>query len=145
MLERRTESPRRGTPRPSVKGIKMSENISPASVAAATVAVPAEAIDAVRGSLAPKNSVGEASVEFYRAALAGAGVDPETLSFAEAVEVTRRLYALSAGFRRDRADVAKVEREEAAKIAKAKRDAEREERAKAEIKKIEAKLAKLRG
>lgn len=110
-----------------------------------SIVVPSETVDLVRGSLYPKNSVGVASVDFYRAVLSKAGVDPETLSFAEVVEVTRRLYTPSAGFRRDRAEVAKSEREAIAAAKREARNAEREARAAEEIARIEARLAKLRG
>jgi hypothetical protein len=123
----------------------MSENISPAKIvpSAPKIVVPAEALDAIAGSLLPKNSVGIASVEFYEAALREVGRDPEALSFAETVEVTRRLYAISAEFRRDRADVAKTEREKVAAEARAKRDAEKAKRLVEERAKLEAKLAAL--
>jgi hypothetical protein len=118
---------------------------SPASVAPAApkIAVPADAIDAVSGSLAPKNSVAIASIEFYRAALEAAGKNPDELSFDEIVETTRRLYAISADFRRDRADVAKAEREAAKAKAKADRDAKRKERLAAERDRLAKKLAEL--
>lgn len=122
----------------------MSEKIATAAPApAAKIAVPSEVVDLVRGSLLPKNSVGIASVEFYRAALDAAGVDPESLSFAESVEVTRRLYGPSADFRRAKADAAKAEREAKAAEAKAKRDAERAKRIAEEIAKAKARLAAL--
>ena len=114
-------------------------------IATAKIAFDAEVLDLVRGSLAPKNSVGRASVEFYAAALAEVGVDPESLSFAEAVEVTRRLYAPSADFRRDRAEVAKAEREAEAAKAKAKRDAEKMARLEARKAALLAELSKFDG
>lgn len=108
--------------------------------------ISSDTVDLVRGSLFPKNSVGIASVEFYEAVLREAGVEnPDELSFAESIEVSRRLYGPSADYRRDRADVAKAEREAIAKAAKAKRDAERAERVAEEIAKAEKKLAALRG
>lgn len=117
----------------------MSEN----TTSARKISVSAEAIDAVTGSLAPKNSVGQASVDFYVAALEAAGVDPESLTFAESVEVTRRLYALSADYRRTIADVAKAEREAKAAEAKQARDAEKAKRLEAERAKLEQRLAAL--
>ena len=95
------------------------------------IEIPAEVLDLVRGSLAPKNSAGIASVRFYEAALAGVGVDPESLSFSESVEVTRRLYAASADFRRAaREDSAKAReaKAEAARAAKALANADRDEK-----------------
>ena len=134
MSERGTETPT-GATRTLTKGNKMS-----------TITVTSEAIDALtKSSLRTLNSVGQASVDFYLAALEEVGIDPESLSFSEVVEVTRRLYAPSADYRRTQADVAKAEKDAERAAAKAKRDAEREERAREEIKKIEAKLAKLRG
>lgn len=115
------------------------------AAAAAKIAVAPEVADLVRGSLLPKNSVGIASVEFYAAVLAEVGVDPESLSFAEAVEVTRRLYAPSAEFRRDRAEIAKAEREAEAAKAKAKRDAEKKARLEARKAALLAELAKFDG
>lgn len=128
-----------------------SDSIAPAVAGAAGIVVVAEVgpiapeiADLVRGSLAPKNSVGNASVEFYAAVLAEVGVDPESLSFAEVVEVTRRLYGPSADFRRYRADVAKDEKEAERAAAKSKRDAERAARDIAKIAEIEKRLAALR-
>lgn len=124
----------------------MSENISPASVApvAPKIVVPSETVDLVRGSLAT-NSVGRASVEFYRATLAAAGVDPDSLSFEEAIEVSRRLYGPSADFRRSAREVEAAKREKvAAEKAKA-RDAAKIERAKAEKARLEKLLAKYSG
>lgn len=138
MTERRTEDLQPEAARAVMEGNEMSNS----TTSAPAIAVPTEAVDLVRGSLAPRNSVGEASVAFYVAALAAAGVsDPDSLTFAETVEVTRRLYAPSADFRRTSADIAKVERDAAKAAAKAKRDAEREARTLEEIAKLEAKLA----
>ena len=118
----------------------MSENTKSATAPAITV--PSEVVDLVRGSLAPKNSVGEASVAFYVATLAAAGIeDPDSLSFAETVEITRRLYAPSADFRRTQADVSKAAKEAEKAAAKAKRDSERAKRELAEIEVLKAKLA----
>ena len=108
--------------------------------AASAITVPSEVVDLVRGSLAT-NSVGQASVDFYVAALREAGIDPESLSFAEAVEVTRRLYGPSADFRRERASAEKAKREAEKAAAKAKRDAEKAKREMAEIEALKAKLA----
>lgn len=141
MIERVTEWPRRGRACEIMEGSEMSEN----TVAAApAIEIAAEVVELVSGSLAPRNSVGEASVDFYRAALEAAGKDPESLTFAEVVEVTRRLYGPSADYRRDRADVAKAAKEAERAAVKAKRDAERAKRAEAEIAKIEARLANLK-
>jgi hypothetical protein len=121
----------------------MSEisNLAPAL----SIVVPTEVADLVRGSLFPKNDVGRASVEFYAAVLAEVGIeDLDSLSFAETVEVTRRLYSVSSDYRRDRKDVAKIAREEAKAAAKAKRDAERAERIAKEIAEAEARLARLK-
>jgi L-fucose isomerase-like protein len=118
----------------------MSDNFAPEI----SIPVSSEVADLVRGSLAPKNSVGVASVEFYEAVLEFVGVDPETLSFAEVVEVTRRLYGPSADFRRDRADIAKAEREAKAAEAREIRNAERAARDVAKIEEIEKRLAALR-
>lgn len=109
--------------------------------APAKVSFPSEVTDLVTGSLLPRNSVGAASVDFYRSVLESVGVDPEKLSFAEVVEVTRRLYGPSADFRRDRASEAKAEKEKAAAEAKKKRDAEKAKRELAEIEILKAKLA----
>jgi hypothetical protein len=138
MTEPRKNRPTGWSARAVVKGNEMSENTF-----AATIVVPADAVDKVRGSLS-LNSVAQASVDFYVAALEEAGVDPEALSFAEVVEVTRRLYAPSADYRRAQADVAKAEKEAEKAEAKAKRDAERAERDIAKIAEIEARLEKLR-
>lgn len=143
MIERVTEWPRRGRACEIMEGSEMSENTVSATAPAITIAP--EVTELVTGSLLPRNSVGEASVDFYRAALESAGVDPESLSFAEVVEVTRRLYGPSADYRRDRADIAKAAKEAERAAAKAKRDAERAKRAEAEIAKIEARLAALKG
>lgn len=107
---------------------------------AAAIVVPVDAVEAVTGSLAT-NSVGQASIDFYRAALESAGVDPESLSFAEIVEVTRRLYAPSADYRRGQADVRKAERAAEAAKAKAKRDAEKKARFIAKREALEKALA----
>lgn len=116
--------------------IENSANVAPA------IAVPTEAVDAVRGSLAPRNSVGRASVDFYVAALAAAGVEnPDSLSFAESVEVTRRLYAASADYRRNVADAEKAKREAEKAEARRKREAEKAKRELAEIAELKAKLA----
>jgi hypothetical protein len=114
---------------------KNSAPVSPA------IRVPAEVVELVRGPLAPKNSVAIASIDFYVAALAAVGVDPESLSFAETVEVTRRLYAPSADFRRDRAEVARAEKAEIAAKAKADREAKAAKRELEEIEILKAKLA----
>lgn len=120
-----------------------SAPVSPAPVAP-KISISSDVSDLVRGSLAPKNSVGTASVDFYRAVLASVGIeDPDSLSFAETVEVTRRLYAPSADFRRDRAEVAKSEREIEAKKLAEKRAAEKTARLEKEKKAILAKLAAL--
>lgn len=120
----------------------MSENIAPAKSATpvATVPVSADAVDKVRGSLAG-NSVSAASVAFYETALREAGKNPESLSFAEVVEVTRRLYAESADFRRGAAEIAKSEREAAAKIAKAASDEKKRLRLIAERESLSKRLA----
>jgi hypothetical protein len=111
-------------------------------IAPAKIAVPAEAVDAVRGSLAPKNSVGRASVEFYEAALREAGIeDPDSLTFAESVEVTRRLYAISADYRRAVAKDAAASREAEREAARKAREAEKAKRELAEIEILKAKLA----
>jgi hypothetical protein len=109
----------------------------------AAIAVPSEATDALAKPLAETNSVGNASVAFYRAALDAAGIDPESLTFAESVEVTRRLYAISADYRRSVAEVAKAEREAARAAEREAREAKRKDRLVAERAKLEAKLAKL--
>jgi len=137
MLDAGTKRPARVSRALSMKGIEMSENTKTQSPA---IAIAPEVVDLVRGSLAT-NSVGQASVDFYVAALREAGVDPESLSFAEAVEVTRRLYAPSADFRRDRASAAKAQREAEKAAAKAKRDAEKAKRELAEVEALKAKLA----
>lgn len=145
MIESGTKRPRRGQPRAIMEGTKMSNTTSPAAVAAAKAAsikIAPEAIDAVRGDLAT-NSVGQASIDFYRAALEAAGRKPEELTFDEIVEVTRRLYAPSADHRRAQADVRKAEREAAAAAAKAKREAERKARLAERKAALEAELAKL--
>lgn len=116
----------------------MSENISPAK--APKISVPSESVDKVRGSLAG-NSVSVASVDFYVAVLDAAGIDPESLSFAETVEVTRRLYADSADFRRNRAEISKAEKDAEKAKAKADRDAKRAKAELAEIEILKAKLA----
>lgn len=141
MLKRtKTETPAGGTRALSMEGRKMSENtVSPA----VAITVSEEAIDLVSGSLAPRNSVGEASVAFYRAALEAAGKDPESLTFDEVVEVTRRLYGPSADYRREQADVAKAAKEQERAAAKAKRDAEKKARLAAEAERLRAKLAAL--
>lgn len=108
-----------------------------------TITVTPEAVAKVTGAIT-LNSVAQASVDFYVAALEAAGVDPESLTFAETVEVTRRLYAESADHRRAAADVAKAEKEAERAEAKAKRDAERIARDAAKIAEIEARLEKLR-
>lgn len=104
----------------------MSENTATKTVSAPAIAVSQEAVDAI-ASLVP-NSVGQASIDFYRAVATKAGIDFDSLSSDEVVEVTRRLYSHSADFRRTRADVAKAEREAVAAAAKAKRDAEKKAR-----------------
>ena len=119
-------------------------NARPNAAVAPKIAVPDSAIEAVRGSLAP-NAIGADSVEFYRAVLDAAGIDPDSLSFAETVEVTRRLYAASADFRRDRADIRKSERAAAEAAAKAKREAERKAKLAERKAKLEAEIAKLGG
>lgn len=114
---------------------------SPAKVS--SISVPSEALDALDRPLSVTNSVGTASVEFYEAALRKVGIDPESLSFAETVEATRRLYSISADFRRDRADVAKAEKAAKAAKEKADRDAKRKARLESEKAALLAKLAKI--
>jgi hypothetical protein len=107
------------------------------------ITVSPEAVAKVSGSLT-LNSVAQASVDFYVAALEAAGVDPETLTFSEVVEVTRRLYAESADHRRSAADVAKAEKDAERAAAKAIRDQERAARDIAKIAEIEKRLEALR-
>lgn len=122
----------------------MSENISPAKPVANVASIATkDAIDAVSGSLLPRNAIAVASVDFYEAALRGAGKDPESLSFAEAVEVTRKLYALSADYRRAKASDAATEREAAEAEAREKRAVEKRARLAAEKAKLEKRLAAL--
>ena len=130
----------RGDARAVVKGNEMSNSTSPAIV------VPNAAIEALtKRPLTETNSVANASVDFYLAALAQVGIDPASLSFAEIVEVTRRLYAPSADYRRSQADVVKAEREAAEAIRRAEREAAAAAKLEADIKKAEAKLKALQG
>lgn len=122
-----------------MKGSKMSNS----TAAAAAAFVTDEMIDAVRDL--STNSVGRASIDFYTEVLSQAGIDPETLSFAEAVEVTRKLYAASADYRRAQADVAKAEREAEREVARQAREEAKKARLAAEKEAILAKLAKLEG
>lgn len=126
----------------------MSENISRAEVRsenrAAVANFPriAEAIEKVSGSL-NGNSVTRASVEFYRAALSGAGVDPDSLSFDETIEVSRLLYGISDEYRATVRETEREKREKVAAEASKKRDAAKRERAVAEKVRLEKLLANL--
>lgn len=121
MTERRTESPDRGSRCAVVEGNEMSATNAPA--AAPAIKIAAEVVDLVRGSLVP-SSVGRDSVAFYTEALRRVGIeDPNSLSFAEVVEVTRRLYAPSAEFRKSAREVRAIERAKAEEAAKAEREA----------------------
>jgi hypothetical protein len=118
----------------------MSAKISAA--AAPAIVVSSEVVDLVRGSLLPKNSAGISSVEFYVAALAAAGIsDPDSLSFAESVEVTRRLYALSASVRKDAREAAARARADEAAAREAAREAAKIEKDRAEVAALLASLA----
>lgn len=103
----------------------------------------------VRGTQMSEITVRPTAASFasYIEARIGDATFPESLSFEQVVELTFEYHAewQSSPERKAEREGAKAAREEAAKAAKAKRDAERVERAKAEKAALEAKLQKLTG
>lgn len=91
------------------------------------------------------NSTSADAAEYYAAKLAEMGVKPESLSFAEVVEVTRQFYPEFQGsdFRKDRLAARKAEKDIARKAAAEKRNADAIARATAARAAAESKIAEL--
>lgn len=113
----------------AVRGTKMSEN---------TATAPATTDEIV---------VRESVLSQAKYIRANAGVDVDTLSFEEILELQTRFYSewQSSDSRKAERDQAKLDRERDAAAKREAREAERADRLKAEKAKLEAKLAKLAG